>query len=123
SFLLFLKSKYRSNFASYKNFNMENLSGKNAIITGGSRGLGKATAMALAAKGVNIAITGRDEQKLVEVAAELAQFDIKVWYAAFDITSAEDVKEAMQYFTEEMKTVDILINNAGIASFGSFIDM
>lgn len=102
---------------------MENLSGKNAIITGGSRGLGKATAMALAAKGVNIAITGRDEQKLVEVAAELAQFDIKVWYAAFDITSAEDVKEAMQYFTEEMKTVDILINNAGIASFGSFIDM
>ncbi len=102
---------------------MENLKGKNAIITGGSRGLGKATALALAQQGVNIAITGRNEETLIATASELAQYDVQVWYAAFDIADAKAVNEAMQYFIESMTTVDILINNAGIASFGSFNDM
>lgn len=102
---------------------MNTLQGKNAIITGGSRGLGKATAIALAEQGVNIAITGRNEETLTAVAAELAQYDIKVWYAAFDISNATDVAEAMQYFKEEMVHIDILINNAGIAAFGTFNEM
>src|SRR5690606_31775386 len=102
---------------------MNTLQGKNAIITGGSRGIGKATAIALAEQGVNIAITGRNEETLTAVAATLAQYDIKVWYAAFDISNATDVAEAMQYFKEEMVHIDILINNAGIAAFGTFNEM
>ncbi len=102
---------------------MQSLKGKNAIITGGSRGLGKAIALALAQEGVNIAITGRDENSLIAVAAEIATLDVKVCYAAFDIKVEQDVNDAMAYFIETLGSVDILINNAGIAQFGSFMEM
>jgi 3-oxoacyl-[acyl-carrier protein] reductase len=102
---------------------MQDLKGKNAIVTGGSRGLGKAIAIALAKEGVNVAITGRNEATLTEVAAELAQYDVKALYAAFDVTNQADANEAMAYFIQEMGSIDILINNAGVGKFGTFLDM
>lgn len=102
---------------------MQNLRGKKAIITGGSRGLGKAVAIALAKEGVDIAIIGRNENSLIEAAGEIAQFDTKVLYAEADVTNPIAINEAVKYFLEEFGRVDILINNAGISSFGSFVDM
>ena len=102
---------------------MENLKNKKAIITGGSRGLGKATAIAFAKEGIDIAITGRNEATLKETVTELETYGIKAIYSVFDISNYEDVKTAIKSILKELGSVDILVNNAGVAAFGSFNDM
>ena len=102
---------------------MENLKGKKAIITGGSRGLGKATAIAFANQGIDVAITGRNEANLKETVAELKALGVNATYAAFDIGNYDEVKKGIQEIMNTFKTVDILVNNAGIAAFGSFLEM
>ncbi|QQT26138.1 3-ketoacyl-ACP reductase [Sphingobacterium spiritivorum] len=102
---------------------MENLHNKKAIITGGGRGLGKATALALAAEGVSVGITGRNEENLKQTVKELEAFGIQAVYAVFDVADAGQVKSEVSKLIETLGGVDILINNAGIAEFGSFLDM
>lgn len=102
---------------------MENLKGRKAIITGGGKGLGKATAMAFAKEGIDVAITGRNEQNLIETVAELSAFGVKAMYATFDVGNHNEVKIGIQKIISEFKTIDILVNNAGIAAFGSFLEM
>lgn len=102
---------------------MENLKGKKAIITGGSRGLGKATAIAFANQGIDVAITGRNEADLKETVAELKALGVNATYATFDIGNYDEVKKGIQEIMNTFNTVDILVNNAGIAAFGSFLEM
>lgn len=102
---------------------MENLKGKKAIITGGSRGLGKATAIAFANQGIDVAITGRNEADLKETVAELKGLGVNATYATFDIGNYDEVKKGIQEIMNTFNTVDILVNNAGIAAFGSFLEM
>lgn len=102
---------------------MEQLQGKTALITGGSRGLGKATALALAAEGVNCIITGRDEAALQQTVNEIEAFGVKAMYSVFDISDLEAVKKGVAPIEGEFGAVDILINNAGVAAFGSFMEM
>jgi len=96
---------------------------KKAIITGGSRGLGKATAIAFAKEGIDIAITGRNEKILKETVSELETFGINAMYSAFDVSRYEDVKKGIQNILNTFGSVDILVNNAGTAAFGSFNEM
>lgn len=96
---------------------------KKAIITGGGRGLGKATAIAFAKEGIDIAITGRNEKILKETVSELETFGINAMYSVFDIRSYEEVKKGIQSIIKTLGSVDILVNNAGIAAFGSMNDM
>lgn len=102
---------------------MNNLKHKKAIITGGSRGLGKATAIAFAEKGIDVAITGRNEATLKETVSELEAFGIKAIYSVFDIGHHEEVKSAVKSIVKKLGGIDILVNNAGIAAFGTFNDM
>ncbi|MDB0615440.1 3-ketoacyl-ACP reductase [Tenacibaculum dicentrarchi] len=102
---------------------MEKLTNKKAIITGGSRGLGKATAIAFAQKGIHVAITGRNEKRLQETVAELKSYNIEATYAIFDVGNYEQVQQGIKEIIATFGTVDILVNNAGIASFGTFNDM
>ena len=102
---------------------MENFKNKKAIITGGSRGLGKATAIAFAKEGIDIAITGRNEATLKETVAELETYGIKAIYSVFDISNYEEVKSAIKSILKELGSVNILVNNAGIAAFGTFNEM
>lgn len=102
---------------------MENLKGKKALVTGGSRGLGKAVALALAAKGVNVAITGRNEKALQETTQELQTKGIQAAYSIFNISDSKEVNAALGKLQKDFGTFDILINNAGIAAFGSFLEM
>eukprot|EP01093_Parvamoeba_rugata_P015859 TRINITY_DN566_c0_g1_i1.p2 TRINITY_DN566_c0_g1~~TRINITY_DN566_c0_g1_i1.p2 ORF type:complete len:134 (-),score=43.62 TRINITY_DN566_c0_g1_i1:1502-1903(-) len=102
---------------------MKNLKGKKAIITGGSRGLGRATAIALAKEDVEIAITGRNEETLQQTVAELEAIGVKAMYSVFDISKYEEVKNSIKEILNTLGDVDILINNAGIATLGSFNDM
>ncbi|GAL64491.1 3-ketoacyl-ACP reductase [Algibacter lectus] len=96
---------------------------KKAIITGGSRGLGKATAIAFAKEGIDVAITGRNEKALKETVSELETIGVKATYAVFDVGNYEEVKTGIKSIIDTLGTVDILVNNAGIAAFGTFNDM
>ena len=102
---------------------MQELKGKMALITGGSRGIGKAIALALAEEGVNVAITGRNEEKLKEVVQEIERKGVKSAYAVFDITSKTEVYGALEKLQKDFGKVDILVNNAGIAAFGGILEM
>ena len=102
---------------------MKNLKSKKAIITGGGRGLGKATAIAFAKEGIDVAITGRNEAILKETVSELETYGVSAIYAVFDVSNYEDVKSGIKSIVKTLGSVDILVNNAGIAAFGSFNDM
>jgi len=102
---------------------MKVLNNKKAIITGGSRGLGKATAIAFAKEGIDVAITGRNEVLLKEVIAELEAIGVRAIYSVFDVSNYEEVKREIKTLIENLGGVDILVNNAGIAAFGSFNEM
>jgi|TARA_R110000737_G_scaffold21837_3_gene40392 3-oxoacyl-[acyl-carrier protein] reductase len=102
---------------------MKDLKNKKAIITGGGRGLGKATAIAFAKEGIDVAITGRNEKNLKETVAELEAFGIKAIYSVFDIGNYESVKNSIKNIVDSLGSVDILVNNAGIAAFGSLEEM
>ena len=102
---------------------MEHLKGKKAIITGGSRGLGKATALAFAKEGIDVAITGRNEKNLQETVAELKALGVNATYALFNVGNYEEVQIGIKSIIADFGSVDILVNNAGIAAFGSLNDM
>lgn len=102
---------------------MESLKDKKAIVTGGSRGLGKATAIAFAQQGIDVAITGRNKDKLQETVIELKSLGVNAIYAVFDVGNYKEVKAGIKDVVTRLGGVDILVNNAGIAAFGSFNDM
>ena len=102
---------------------MQELKGKMALITGGSRGIGKAIALALAEEGVNVAITGKNEEKLKAVVQEIEQKGVKSAYAVFDITSKTEVYGALEKLQKDFGKIDILVNNAGVAAFGGILEM
>lgn len=102
---------------------MENLKGKKAIITGGNRGLGKATAIAFAKEGIDVAITGRSEKSLQETVAELKALGVNATYAVFNVGDYQEVQKGIKQIISDFGSVDILVNNAGIAAFGSLNDM
>ena len=102
---------------------MENLKGKKAIITGGGKGLGKATAIAFAKEGIDVAITGRNEQNLLNTVTELKSYGVDAIYELFDVGNHEEVKDGIERILHQFGSVDILVNNAGIAAFGSFLEM
>jgi len=99
------------------------LKGKKAIITGGGKGLGKATAIAFAKKGIDVAITGRNEKILKETVAELKAIGVNATYEIFDVGNYEEVKQGIKNIIATHGSVDILVNNAGIAAFGSLNEM
>lgn len=99
-----------------------NLKGKNAIITGGSRGLGKAVAMMLAQEGVNVGVTGRNEKALKEVVLKLEKERIKAAYAVMDITSETAVSTGVEQLASVLGGIDILVNNAGTFSVGKIVE-
>ena len=90
------------------------LSGKRALVTGSSRGIGFALARGLAGAGAEILINGRDAEALGTAAADLAAGGAKVRALAFDVTSEESVSDAISYAEAEIGPIDILVNNAGM---------
>jgi len=89
------------------------LTGKTALITGGSRGIGKATARALALEGVDLAIAARTESALVQAAEELAsETGRRVIPIVADTRETPSVEAMVRHAAEHLGSVDILVNNA-----------
>ncbi|MBU3570548.1 3-ketoacyl-ACP reductase [Priestia aryabhattai] len=101
----------------------QSLKGKVALITGAGKGIGRSTAIELAKEGVNIGLIARTEADLKVVASELEAFDVQVAYATADVSSMEEVNAAVEHLHTKLGPTDILINNAGIGKFGSFLEL
>ncbi|MCU7711339.1 3-ketoacyl-ACP reductase [Priestia sp. JV24] len=102
---------------------MISLKGKTALITGAGRGIGRATAIALAKEGVHLGLIGLTMSNLEKVTAELEQYDVNVSAATADVADLEAVHHAVEHIKSDLGFIDILINNAGIAKFGGFLDL
>ncbi|PEP32658.1 3-ketoacyl-ACP reductase [Bacillus wiedmannii] len=101
----------------------ELLQGKNALITGAGRGIGRAVAIALAKEGVNVGLLARSEENLKAVAKEVEAEGVKVVIAPADVSSYEEVTTAIETLKNGLGSIDILINNAGISKFGKFLEL
>jgi NAD(P)-dependent dehydrogenase (short-subunit alcohol dehydrogenase family) len=99
------------------------LKGKVAAITGGTEGIGKAAALALAAEGVKVAICGRTQAKLDKAAAEIKKLGADVVALAADMSKAGDVEKFIKAVTDKFGRIDILVNNAGTSMRGSFLEI
>lgn len=95
---------------------MVSLIGRNAVVTGGGRGIGAATAIALAEAGAAVALAARNESQVVEVAAQLRRDGLKAFAFRCDVTDPRQVRELALSAREAMGRIDILINNAGTAT-------
>lgn len=102
---------------------MEAINGKNALITGAGKGLGKAIAIALAQEGVNVGLVGRTEKDLISLAEDLKAYNVKIAIATADISDMEAVNVAVTKIKGELGVIDILVNNAGVGAFGNFMEL
>lgn len=92
----------------------QTLNGRIALITGGSRGLGKSMALALSDAGAHVALVARDEQKLEAAAAEIRQRGGKADIFRADVSKEGDVAELEKAVAARLGKIQILINNAGV---------
>src|SRR5690606_27522257 len=90
------------------------LSGKVALVTGSTRGLGRAMAERLAAEGASVAVTGRDGRRAQEIAEQLVAQGHQAIGLALEVSDAASVANALNEIEERLGPVDILVNNAGI---------
>lgn len=101
----------------------QTIKGKIAYITGASSGIGRATALQLASEGVHVGLIARTESKLNDVASEAKAYGVKAVVAPADIAKIEDVNKAIDKLQNELGSADILINNAGMGRYGSFLEI
>ncbi|MGI9533521.1 MAG: SDR family NAD(P)-dependent oxidoreductase [Thermodesulfobacteriota bacterium] len=94
------------------------LEGKVALITGGSLGLGKATAHLFAQEGANVVITGRTEKTLVEKVSKAKEAGHEISHLVSDVSKESDCREAVDFTIDKYGKIDILFNNAGILGTG-----
>lgn len=100
------------------------LKGKTAVVTGASRGIGRAIAIKLAKLGANIVVNYRNSVEAVqEVVKEIEALGVKVLAVQGDISSYSDVDSMMKKCMEEFGSIDILVNNAGITKDGLLMRM
>jgi 3-oxoacyl-[acyl-carrier protein] reductase len=92
------------------------LTDKAAIVTGGSRGIGRAIALALSSEGCRVAVCARGEEALQAAEAELRERGVDAIAVVADVTKAEDIERLVAQTVERFGRLDILVNNAGARS-------
>ena len=99
------------------------LSGRTALVTGSSRGLGRAIAQGLGDAGARVVLNGRAEKGVAIVAEEMRKVGYEIYESVFDVTSETAVKAAFERFDAEGLEVDVLVNNAGIQHREPLVDL
>jgi NAD(P)-dependent dehydrogenase (short-subunit alcohol dehydrogenase family) len=102
--------------------NVITLENKVALVTGGSRGVGRAIAASLAAEDCKVIITGRDEEALASTSAEIFRRKDSVFARHCDVRSPESVDALAKAVRKQFGRLDILVNNAGIAHGSATVD-
>jgi len=98
------------------------LKGKTAIVTGGSRGIGRAIALRLAKDGANVAVLNLQEDLGLKVAEEIRECGVEAIPLVCDLTDYKTVKKSVERIHQEWGSIDILINNAGIDESRYFVE-
>src|SRR5699024_2867819 len=98
------------------------LKDKVAIITGAGKGIGRATALALAKEGVSLGLIARTKEDLEAVAKEAENHGVKVAIATADIANYEEVKGAIADLHESLGQYEMIINNDGIDKLGGLLE-
>ncbi len=93
------------------------LSGRNAFVTGASRGIGQSIAIGLAAAGADVALVARSEDGLAETASDITALGRKAFVIPADVTSQQAVADAAAAAIDQLGFVDIVVNNAGGSNF------
>jgi short-subunit dehydrogenase len=93
------------------------------IITGATSGIGKALAYECASRGAWLTISGRNNEKLMEISEDLLKTGIKVLPVKADVSSEDDCRELIRKTVEEYGRIDVLINNAGISMRALFAEV
>jgi NAD(P)-dependent dehydrogenase (short-subunit alcohol dehydrogenase family) len=100
------------------------LTGKNAFVTGASRGIGRSIAVALAGAGADVALVARSESGLAETAADITALGRKAVVLPADVTSKDAVEAAVAAAIDQLGHVDVVVNNAGGSNFmAAFLDL
>ena len=100
------------------------LSGRNAFVTGASRGIGQSIAIGLAAAGADVALVARSEDGLAETASDITALGRKAFVIPADVTSQQAVADAAAAAIDQLGFVDIVVNNAGGSNFmAAFLDL
>jgi 3-oxoacyl-[acyl-carrier protein] reductase len=95
-----------------------------ALVTGGSRGIGRATSLALASAGAAVAVNYlRRENEAADVVAQIERAGGRAFAVRADVSIAEDVKTMIEAVEQQLGPVDVLVNNAGMASFVDIDDL
>ena len=102
---------------------MQSLAGKTALVTGAGKGIGKAIAIALAHEGVHVGLMARTEKDLLAVAEEIKALGVNAFIATADMADRLAVEAAITTLQGQLGSIDILINNAGTAAFGKFLEL
>ena len=99
------------------------LSGKKALVTGGSRGIGKAIALAYAREGADVAIVGRSYETLKPVLAEIKSMGRSAEGFEWDVSKVNDMDTKIAQVAEKLGGLDIVVNNAGVLSREKFLEV
>jgi 3-oxoacyl-[acyl-carrier protein] reductase len=96
------------------------IKGKSAVVTGSTKGIGRAIAEALAREGASVCVSARDVDEIKQTVDELSDLgeDARVTGAVCDVRDHESVRALFAHAVEELGGVDILVNNAGVGKFG-----
>lgn len=101
---------------------MPELDGKVALVTGGSKGIGRAIALAFAEAGADVAIGAREPEALEKTAADIEGHGRRALGVPTDMSDADQVRALVERTTSELGGLDVLVNNAGAAPFLSTVD-
>src|SRR5262245_29971607 len=97
------------------------LAGRRALVTGGSKGIGRSIALALAGAGAEVVVSARHLPELEKVAAEIQQLGQRSLALTCDVTDPEQVQHLVKTITQKLGGIDILVNNAGTAQSHKFL--
>jgi len=99
------------------------LKGKVAVVTGGTQGIGRATALRLAQEGAHVAICARTQEAVEKTAAEIQKHGAQALGIAADMSKAADIERFMKAVVDKFGRIDILVNNAGTSKRGAFLEL
>lgn len=117
-----LRIAYRGKRSSFEGdvfMQMQDLTGKVAVITGASSGIGEATARLLVAEGVKVIVVARRSDRIERLAAELGELATA---KVVDVTDRQQISDLFEWVSSEHGGLDLLFNNAGLGIHGNFID-
>jgi len=99
------------------------LKGKVAVVTGGTQGIGRATALRLAQEGAHVAICSRTQEAVDDTAAQIQKLGVQGLGVKADMSKAADIESFMKAVIDRFGRIDILVNNAGTSKRGAFLEL